>query len=135
MVKYNIVGEKKVLINFSNHPYEKWSEKQKEAAKVYGDTKDLPFPSVPGSASENEIEQLAEETIERIVSILEKDPSGTVLAQGEFTLTYAVVSLLKQRGIRVISACADRKVTEVTGDDGKMKKQVEFCFERFREYR
>lgn len=124
-----------MLINFSNHPYDRWSEKQKEAAKVYGGVVDLAFPAVPSIASENDIEVLARESAERIANMLDGDPNSAVMAQGEFTLTFAVVSLLKERGIRAISACSERRVTEIIGDDGNPKKQIEFCFERFREYR
>lgn len=124
-----------MLINFSNHPYKNWSEEQKHAADIYGKAVDLQFPAVPSTANENEIELLARESVDRIVNMLDGDPNSAVMAQGEFTLTFAVVSLLKERGIRAISACSERRVTEIIGDDGNPKKQIEFCFERFREYR
>ncbi len=124
-----------MLINFSNHPSEKWSDKQKEAAAVYGETVDSPFPAVPSNSDEKEIERLAQESLDRIVDMIDGNPASAVMVQGEFTLTYAVVSLLIERGIRAVSACSDRRVTEIAGEDGKPLKQVEFCFERFREYR
>ena len=124
-----------MLINFSNHPFEKWSDEQQKKALEYGNVVDLPFPVVPADADENDIEMLALGSIERIEDMLGGDLSGSVMVQGEFTLTYAVVSRLLKKGIRVISACSDRYVTEVVSVDGDPVKQVKFCFERFREYR
>ena len=83
-----------MLINFSNHPYEKWSDKQKEVAKEYGETVDLAFPAVPGMADESQIEALALDSIELILKNIDDDPKSAVMVQGEFTLTYAVVSEL-----------------------------------------
>ena len=124
-----------MLINLSNHPYDKWSEKQKEAAQLYGKVVDLPFPAVTSTATEKDIVNLAGEVLDRIVGMLDSDPDSAVMVQGEFTLTFALVNLLRERGIRAISACSERRVTELAGDDGNPKKEVEFCFEGFREYR
>lgn len=124
-----------MLINLSNHPYDNWSEKQKEASQLYGKVVDLPFPAVPSTATEKDILSLADEVLDRIVEMLDGDPDSAVMVQGEFTLTFALVNLLRERGIRAISACSERRVTELVGDDGNPKKEVEFCFEGFREYR
>lgn len=35
-----------MLINCSNHPSRLWGDPQKEAAKVYGEIMDIPFPQV-----------------------------------------------------------------------------------------
>lgn len=52
-----------------------------------------------------------------------------VMCQGEFTLCFQVVELLKQAGIPVLAACSERRVTEKDG-----KKIVEFEFQQYREY-
>lgn len=39
----------KVFINCSNHPSERWSREQKQAAEGYGEIVDLPFPEVDPS--------------------------------------------------------------------------------------
>ena len=124
-----------MLVNFSNHPYEKWEDRQKEAARVYGTTRDLKFPAVPGNADEKDIDTMAERSVEEILALLGGGEPDAVLVQGEFTLTYAVVSRLLDRGISVISASADRRVTETRDDEGRNVKQAVFCFDRFREYR
>jgi len=123
-----------VLINFSNHPYEKWSKKQKRAAQEYGNTIDLPFPPVPGNADEKDIEILCEKAVQDILEMINDDPETTVMVQGEYTLTYSVVKKLSDRGIRVLASSSERLVNE-TYDNGKIFKHIEFRFERFREYR
>ena len=124
-----------MLINFSNHPYNTWGDKQKDAGAKFGTVVDLPFPAVSSKADEREIKCLAEKSLEIIIGLLNDEPASAVMVQGEFTLTYAVVSLLLKRGIKAISACSERRVTEVAGEDGKLVRHVEFSFERFREYR
>ena len=34
----------KIFINFSNHPSDRWDDKQKKASEQYGRIKDIPFP-------------------------------------------------------------------------------------------
>lgn len=114
------------FINFTNHPSDKWDGKQTTAAEVYGQIIDVPFPAVNPKASEEEIEQLAQQCIEQIMKL---QPS-CVLCQGEFTLCFQVVNDLKQKGIKVVSACSERNVVE----QGE-KKIAFFCFVQFREYR
>lgn len=130
-------GDNIVLINFSNHPYEKWSAKQKEAARVYGDTVDMPFFVVPTRATEEEIAGMAGEAVREIENRIASasDPRDAVMVQGEFTLTYAVVTLLLNHHIRVISACSERWVRDTVDREGNPVKQAYFRFERFREYR
>ncbi len=124
-----------MLINFSNHAYAFWSEKQKQAAAVYGKAVDLAFPSVPAGADEIWIREQAEQKVEEILKLLNGDAGSAVMVQGEFTLTYSVVTRLLEHHLRVISACAERCVREVTDEDGNTVKQVRFEFDRFREYR
>lgn len=124
-----------MLINFSNHPFEKWSDKQKEAASVYGDTVDVAFPAVPGNADESEVAVLAQESVNTIVDLMDSNPKSAVMVQGEFTLTYSIVSALVERGISAVSACSDRHLLVEQDEDGNQVKTVRFDFERFREYR
>ncbi|MBQ9443446.1 MAG: hypothetical protein IJU43_04010 [Lachnospiraceae bacterium] len=126
-----------MLINFSNHPYEKWSAKQKEAARVYGDTVDMPFFVVPAKATEEEIAGMAADAVMEIERRIEfsHDTRDAIMVQGEFTLTYSVVTTLLAHHIRVISACSERRVMESSDEVGNTVKKVEFRFERFREYR
>ena len=114
-----------VFINFTNHPSATWEEKQKRAAEQYGRILDLPFPAVEADGDEAYIQELAEHYMDSIEA-LEPD---AVLCQGEFCLTYQIVSSLKEKGILVLAACSERCVEE-KGD----RKEVKFRFQRFRSY-
>jgi len=120
-----------MIINLSNHTSSKWSEKQiKTANKLFGDIIDMPFPAVGAEASTDEIQAMADEAALRIT---EMHPDA-VMCQGEFTLTYAVVSRLKQNGIKVVSACSERSAKETLLPDGRSEKKAVFDFVQFREY-
>ena len=137
-----------MFVNFSNHPSEKWPKKQIAAASAYGQIRDVPFPVVPANADEILIESLADESVEKILSAIREESDNAsqgedasvqevhaVMAQGEFTLTFCVVQKLIARGITVLSACSERSVRERVSEDGKMVKEVQFGFVRFRKYR
>lgn len=118
-----------MLINFSNHPLTTWSKEQVEAAKEYGEIIDLPFPAVNPDASHEEIKDLADEFVEKILSI-SKERNVTVHIMGEMTFCFMVVSSLKEKGIECIASTSNRN-TEVTSDN---KKISDFQFVRFRKY-
>lgn len=122
-----------VFINFSNHPSDKWDEKQRTEAEKFGPIIDIPFPYVSAEGDEDYIRQLAEESVERILEA--EKPLEAVLVQGEFNLTYAVVKRLLDMHIRVLSACAERNVLFTIMDNGETVKESRFVFTRFREYR
>jgi len=119
-----------MFINCSNHSAEYWGEKQKQAAGRWGEIIDYPFPVVEPGISEEEIEKIADHVVRDIVG---KQPD-IVLCQGEFTLTYAIVSRLKKLGIKVVAACSERKTQEQVMQNGVTKKESYFEFIRFREY-
>ena len=116
---------KKVFLNFTNHPSEKWNVRQTEEAEKYGEITDMPFPAVEPALDKEAIQAIAEEYVQKI---LEMNPAA-VLCQGEFSLTYQVTRTLQEKGILVLTACSKRRVVEQDG-----KKIVEFVFEKFREY-
>ena len=66
-----------MLINFSNHPSKYWEEKQIWEASAWGEIVDIPFPSVPASANEQEVELIADQYTKLI---LEKNPSAVLYA-------------------------------------------------------
>ncbi len=119
-----------MLINFTNHPSDRWSREQREAALAYGEILDLPFPSVPEDWDEGRVAALAESWAARIAGL---NPAA-VVCQGEFTLTAAVVSLLLARGIPALAACSRRCVLEERQRDGTTVKRAVFRFARFRPY-
>ncbi len=118
-----------LFINLSNHPSERWEEKQKEAAEQYGEVVDMPFPQVNPEDDHLVVEQLAEEYVQKIEE-LSKDAEVTVHVMGEMTLVYALVSQLKCRGIRCVASTTERQVIE--HEDGT--RTSTFSFVSFREY-
>ena len=90
---------------------------------------EIPFPSVPPKASEDEIERLGEEYANRLAEL----KPNAVLCQGEFTLCFCVVRKLQEKGITVLSACSERVTTEGKTETGTAKSSV-FEFVRFRKY-
>lgn len=119
-----------VFINCSNHPSERWGERQREEAEKYGEIVDVPFPEVDPAWPEERIGEEAENICRKICQY----NVAAVMCQGEFTLSYAIVSRLKERGIPVFAACSSRKAVETVNPDGSTRKEVLFCFERFRRY-
>ena len=118
------------FVNFSNHASINWGEDQKREAQKWGEIKDIPFPKVDPKTGKQEIQAIAESYTAKI---LEYQPSA-VMCQGEFTLTYHVVRLLKEHGITVVSACSERKAVEKKKEDGTVYKSAVFRFAQFREY-
>lgn len=116
-----------MLLNLSNHPSAKWPENQQHAAEQqFADINDLSFPNVDPSWGTPEIEEFAEKYL---ALILEKKPKA-VHIMGEFTFTFALVSMLQTNGIRCIASTTERIIKETS--DGK--REYTFQFIRFREY-
>lgn len=125
-------GNRRNFINFSNHPSERWSEEQKQAAQELapdGVIVDVPFPQVAADADEAEIEELAEEYLDTI----EKQSPAAVMCQGEFGLCYAMIRRLKEKGIRVVYSCTDRRAVERITENGVEKVSI-FQFVKFRNF-
>ncbi len=118
-----------IFINLSNHPAEKWSEAQKEAARQYGELQEIPFPNVGPDADAETMKKIVEETLRQVKETAE-GKTATVHVMGEMTLTYALVSKLKEVGIRCVASTTNRDVTE-NADGTRTSK---FNFVKFREY-
>lgn len=119
-----------MFINFSNHPYGKWDEKQKLAAEKYGEVKDIPFPEVPPTAGKMELRRMADRCYGEITEAVGEDKKYSVIhLTGEHTLNFLLVSRLLQNGYRVITSTSQRNTVE----EGN-KKITTFEFEQFREY-
>ncbi len=113
------------FINLTNHPSDKWDDKQRKAAEEYGTIIDIPFPDVPATASEEEIRQLGDNTVK---IVMEQDPY-VVLCQGEFTLAFRIINALMDKGVMVVAACSERDAV-VSGN----KKESYFDFTKFRRF-
>lgn len=120
------------FINFSNHDSSKWSPSQTEAAEKYGNIVDVPFPAVSPTATKGEIEAMADKAV---AEILEQHPDA-VMAQGEFTLTFAVVRKLQKAGVRCVVACTRRRSDEEIQQlaAAGLTREGMFAFMGFREY-
>lgn len=117
---------KKIFVNFTNHPSPMWENAQTRAALEYGDSIfDLPFPQVDPMADETDLQTLAEEKTAEILSL----HPAAVLCQGEFGLCFSVIRRLQTAGVQVLYACSERKVRE----KGSIKT-VQFDFVKFRKY-
>lgn len=124
--------QNKVFINLSNHPSKNWSKEQIRCAlDLVPEAKiiDVGFPAVDSTASENDIYTLA---VKITKDISEYSPS-VVMCQGEFGLTYCVVNLLKELGIKAVYGCSERKTIERQTENGIEKTSV-FQFVKFRYY-
>lgn len=119
-----------IFINLSNHPSNVWSIAQKQKAEEYGEIIDVAFPSVPADISEQEVFEMGNHLVDEIMTYNPK----AVMCQGEFTLTFDVVSKLQKKGVTCLSACSERQVVEKVLPDGSTKKEVVFSFVRFRQY-
>lgn len=122
-----------MLINLSNHPLSTWSEKQIQAAKLYGKIVDLPFPEVDPEADENYILNLCQNYTNKVLKIIDSEAPGlnsAVHVMGELTLTSALVNSLQKRGVVCIASTTKRNALYL----GKGKKETAFVFERFRNY-
>lgn len=119
-----------MLINLTNHPSHQWQPEQKKVARQqFGEVVDIPFPEVPPEADERWIVQTAHQITQAILTRWGK-ADITVLVQGEFTLTYALVRLLHQQGITCVSVITRREILEEK--DGTIVRR--FRFLGFRKY-
>lgn len=118
------------FLNISNHPSSLWSEKQKKAAENFGPIIDISFPDVNPSASEEEINAMAEELFTKAMKF---SPSA-VMCQGEFTLSYCLISMFLRHEIKCLAACTERRTVEVPQEDGTIIKTSLYDFVKFREY-
>ena len=121
---------KKIFINHTNHPSEKWSAEQIAAAENFGEIFNFPFPAVNPHATSEEVRKLVADNLKKI---LEQEPAA-VLCQGEFNYTFEMVSQLKNCGVLVMAATTERISFEEIQADGSTRQISTFRFVRFREY-
>lgn len=125
---------KNMLINFSNHPSDKWDEMQKQTAlSQFGSIVDLQFPQVDPQANESGIRELANQYVQRIKEMLTLQENKFPVAvhiMGEMTFLFCVINLLKNNEIQCLASTTQRKAIV---DDKGVKTSV-FEFVRFRNY-
>lgn len=115
-----------MLINLSNHPFDKWSESQKTTAlSHFNRVEDLPFPHIDPHWTMAEVEVLAESYIEKIAQM----KPAAVHLMGELTFCFLLAQKLKNAGIPCLASTTERIVQE----QGEQKIST-FRFVQFRPY-
>lgn len=128
-----------MFINLSNHPTDQWDKQQKDAAeKMAGTIAMIPFPAVPADADEVEVSEMAEKYIKLVLDkekeSREMGEEFAVMCQGEFCLTFQIVSKLLSEGICCVASCARREKEITTNADGETIFLSRFRFVRLRRY-
>ena len=117
-----------MFINISNHPSAKWSAEQLTAAQeLGGEVWDIAFPAVPTTATTAEIAVMADQISAQVAD------GEVAMIQGEFSLVWSLTSRIRNRGLRVVVACTDRRSVEVQKPDGTVEKTTVFVFAGFRD--
>jgi hypothetical protein len=124
-----------MLLNISNHKFEKWTEEQKkEAVRLFNNVIDLGFPEVSPEGDEKYVLQLVEEYCKKIFSTPHDNFFDiNVFIMGEQGFCYSLIRRLKEYGIRCFYSTTARIVVEEI-DNNKVTKKSIFKFVRFREY-
>lgn len=118
-----------MLINFTNHPVNKWQDIQFQAAEEqFGNIVDLEFPNIDPAWDHHQIEELAEEYLQQIRSKV-RNKNDAVLIMGEQTFCFSLICKLQKNGIVCYATTTQRNVSEKTN-----KKISTFEFIGFRKY-
>lgn len=127
---YEFSSKCSIFLNLTNHPSFLWNDKQREAARVYGEIMDMSFPAIDETDDETYISTLADEYLQKILD-LAKENNVTVHLMGELNFTFALLKRLQEHGIMCVASTSKRIVKE---EEAGRKGEVIFQFERFRRY-
>lgn len=139
MLKYAIIPHiylsffrrlKSLFLNVTNHKSSTWQQKQINAANVYGEIVDYPYPQLHPSYTTDDIARISREELTKILAM---KPTACLVA-GEWTLTFQLVDGLLRAGVKVLASCSERKTVEQKNPDGSLTKTAHFDFVQFREY-
>lgn len=121
-----------MFVNLSNHPSRDWLPEQLQAAlQLASPVFDIPFPSVAPELDGPEFSNLAHAIANQVVDA----GARAVMLQGEFTLVYALVNLLRQASIPCYAAATERISASETLPGGVIRKTSDYRFVRFRQFR
>lgn len=124
-----------MLINLTNHPYNTWSDSQKQSAEQYGDVIDWTFPVIDPGMSGVNVKQLASDILNQMLNdavIYEHylNKTITIHIQGEQVFVFHLVRMLLDKGIPCLASTSVRKKTDL----GNGKTEQQFQFVQFRAY-
>lgn len=121
-----------MLINLSNHESSRWSVKQKQAAQLFGEIRDFPFPTVDPAAKLPQLIELAQSYLQSCLFMMApaEIAFSAVHVMGEMTFVYQFVKLATAAGLRCLASTTERIAVDKP-DGGKMS---EFRFVAFRDY-
>lgn len=123
-----------MLINFSNHPIEKWSIEQRETAlMLYGEIVDLQFPQINPAATLEEVKNVVADFAARVITLFKNrktDTSNVIHLMGEYTFTYQFAKEMEKLQMQCVASTTERIVSE--NPDGS--KTTVFMFVKFRPY-
>ena len=127
-----------MLINLTNHPSDKWSERQKQTAtEKYKEIEDIKFPQIEPSATIEDVLELAKKYVTEIKHKLNYTDVNTfdfetnaVHIMGEMTFTHNIIRLLDQNAIKCIASTTKR--TSIEEENGRKISVFEFI--KFRNY-
>ena len=147
--------KKRIFINLTNHPMDKWEDKQLKAARALVATHEelevemieLPLPHIDPNASHKQVKDLAAEYVQRVIEIVtyttpansaqqvayKQKAVTAILVMGEMNFTYHFVNKIKLDSsdcIRCFATTSNRNT--VDNEDGT--KSVKFEFTQFRHY-
>jgi hypothetical protein len=129
-----------MLINLTNHPSDKWSQKQKQSAvEEYGFVLDMPFPQIDPHGGPEEIAQLADKYAEECrsefemanIPVSQAAENEAVHIMGELTFVHAFVNAAAAKNITCVASTTKRSVVE----EANGQKTSVFEFVQFRAYR
>lgn len=121
-----------MLVNLSNHPSGDWPAAQLEAAlRMESSIVDLPFPNVDPSMDGAEFDALALATVRQVIAT----GAPSAMVQGEPTMVFMVVNMLREARVRCYAATTARDSSMENTGDGGIRKTSLFRFVKFREYR
>lgn len=120
-----------MFINLSNHPSETWQENQLKAARHYGDIVDIPFPLIDPNSTTEQVYRLALSYCNQVEQFSGVSPKNKIVVHvvGEPVFTFIIVTLLINKGYKVVASTTQR-VSEQIGNE----KRSVFKFVQFRDY-
>lgn len=137
--------KKKYFLNISNHPSDKWSEKQISAALEFADEIiDITFPNINPEWDTVRYTHII--TLEDLIKDYRKKTdvksfkefclyhnsnNTIVMIMGEMCYTHYLVNILQKEGYNVVCSTTERNTVE--NEDGTKTVKFEFCKFRFYE--